>query len=167
MHAVEQSVAGEFVRAHAEQRLGCRRDEQHRAVLAMPGDDVGHVARQQAIAFLLGIEQAGAGAGEPFGAEREAGGIGHGGDDAERHRHALRRGEAGGCRPSALTQQQEAAASAKLAASATTRREADSAASSGTTTSQIAAKEPMPPVRQATAVTRPASESEDIACAAS
>ena len=58
-------------------------------------------------------------------------------------------------------------ASAKLDASATTRREAESAASSGTTTSQIAANEAMPPVNQATTVTRPVSESEDMTCALS
>ena len=52
-------------------------------------------------------------------------------------------------------------------ASATTRRDAESAASSGTTTSQIAAKDPMPPVSQATVVTRPASDSEERACALS
>src|SRR5258708_38539061 len=54
-----------------------------------------------------------------------------------------------------------AATSAKVDASATTRRDADSAASSGTTTSQIAAKEAMPPVSAATAVTSPVSASDD------
>jgi hypothetical protein len=50
-------------------------------------------------------------------------------------------------------------------ASVTTRREAESAASSGTTTNQIAAKEVMPPVHQATAVTRAVSETDDMTCA--
>ena len=47
------------------------------------------------------------------------------------------------------------------------RRDAESAASSGTTTSQIAANEPMPPVNQATTVTRPVSENAESACALS
>ena len=60
-----------------------------------------------------------------------------------------------------------AAPSASVEAVATTRRDADSAASSGTTTSQIAAKETMPPVDAATAVTSPVSASEDSTCALS
>ena len=60
-----------------------------------------------------------------------------------------------------------AAQSAKVEAVATTRRDADNAASSGTTTSQIAAKDSMPPVEAATAVTRPVSASDDSTCALS
>ena len=60
-----------------------------------------------------------------------------------------------------------AAASAKVEASATTRRDADNAASSGTTTSQIAAKDEIPPVLSATAVTSPVSASDDSTCAPS
>ena len=63
--------------------------------------------------------------------------------------------------------QKPAAASANVEAVATTRREAESAASSGTTTSQIAAKETMPPVDAATAVTSPVSASDDSTCALS
>ena len=72
MHAVEQAMAVQLGGAHPEQLLRRRRDEQHRAVFAVPGDDVGHVARQQVVAVLLGIEQPDAGAGELFGAERQA-----------------------------------------------------------------------------------------------
>ena len=50
---------------------------------------------------------------------------------------------------------------------ATTRREADKAASSGMTTSQTAAKDEMPPVLIATAMTRPPSASDDSTCALS
>src|ERR1700730_7270120 len=57
--------------------------------------------------------------------------------------------------------------SASAEANATTRREAESAASSGTTTSQIAAKDSMPPVVRATAMTSPASATEDSTCAPS
>src|SRR6266699_6010297 len=56
---------------------------------------------------------------------------------------------------------------ANMEANATTRREADRAASSGTTTSQIAAKDSMPPAVAATAVTSPASASDDSTCAPS
>ena len=74
----------------------------------------------------------------------------------------------GGSRWNALTASSSpAAASAKVEASATTRREADNAASSGTTTSQIAANEAIPPVHQATTVTKPVSASEDSMCALS
>ena len=73
---------------------------------------------------------------------------------------------AGGCRPNALSVSSTATAeSVRTEASVTTRREAESAASSGTTTSQIAAKEVMPPVHQATAVTRAVSETDDMTCA--
>ncbi len=75
---------------------------------------------------------------------------------------------AGGTRLPALSRSSRPAApSANVEASATTRREADNAASSGTTTSQIAANEPMPPVSQATMVTKPVSASEDSTCALS
>ena len=115
----------------------------------MAGDDVGHVAGEQAIAVLLGIEQPEAGARERLGAEREPGRIERRRNDAERRQRALlvldRR-----CRRQHIERpiinRKPAPPSAKVDASATTRREADSAASSGTTTSQIAANEPMPPV---------------------
>jgi hypothetical protein len=55
----------------------------------VPGDDVGHVAREQTIAFLLGIEQPGAGARELLGAKRETGGVEGGGDDRERGQRAM------------------------------------------------------------------------------
>jgi len=48
-----------------------------------------------------------------------------------------------------------------------TRRDAESAASSGITTSQIAAKDPMPPVVAATIKMNPASASDDSTCAPS
>ncbi len=60
-----------------------------------------------------------------------------------------------------------AAPSANVQAVATTRREAESDASSGTTTSQMAAKEAIPPVDAATAVTNPVKASEESTCALS
>ena len=89
MHAVEQAVAEQVLHLGAEQRLGRRRHEQHRAVAAMAGDDVGHVAGEQAVAVLLGVEQPEARARERFGAEREAGGIERRRDDAERRERRL------------------------------------------------------------------------------
>ena len=168
MNAIEQAVAMQLADLGAEQRLRRGRDEQHRAVAAVPGDDVGHVARQQAVTVLLGVEQPEARSRQRFSAERQTRGIERRRDDAERgqradfsrvgrRQHGLRAEETS--RP--------AATSAKVEASATTRRDADSAASSGTTTSQIAAKEAMPPVSAATAVTSPVSASEDSMCALS
>ena len=58
VHAVEQAVAEQLVARHAEQRFGRRRHEQHGAVAAVPGDDVGHIACEQTVALLLGVEQA-------------------------------------------------------------------------------------------------------------
>ncbi len=66
-----------------------------------------------------------------------------------------------------MTSSRPAASSAKVDAIATTRRDADSAASSGTTTSQIAAKDEIPPVLQATTKTSPVSDSDDRICAPS
>ena len=44
MHPIEQAATVQLVQPGAEQRLGRRRDEQHMAVAAVPGDDIGHVA---------------------------------------------------------------------------------------------------------------------------
>ena len=88
MHAVEQPMAVQFARPGAEQRFGGRRNEQHRAVAAVPRDDVGHVAREQAVAVLLRVEQPEARARERFGAEREARRIERRRDDAERRKRA-------------------------------------------------------------------------------
>ncbi len=60
-----------------------------------------------------------------------------------------------------MSRRDPAAPSATIEASATTRRDPDSAASTGTTTSQIAAKEPRPPVEDATVVTSPVSANDD------
>jgi hypothetical protein len=95
MHALEQAVAGEVGGADAEQLLGRRRDEQYLAVAAVPGDDVGHMARQQAVAVLLGMAQPVADTRQLLGAEREAGSIERGGDDAERDKRAMLGRDAG------------------------------------------------------------------------
>ena len=89
VHAVEQAVAEELAHRCAEQRLGRGRHEQHRAVAAVARDDVGHVAGQQPIAVLLGVEQPEARARERFGAEREPGGVERRRDDAERRERGL------------------------------------------------------------------------------
>ena len=168
MDPVEQAVAGQLATAHAEQFFGGRRDEQHRTVAAMPGNDVGHVARQQPVAVLLGIEQPETGTRQRLGAERQAGRVKSRRNDAER-RERGRRGRSRRRHRSmrAESSSKPAAESAKVEAGATTRRDAESAASSGTTTSQIAANEAMPPVEAATAVTMPVSASEDSTCALS
>ena len=88
MHAIEQVVAVQFAHLGAEQRFRRGRNEQHRAVLAMPGDDVGHVAGQEAITILLGVEQPEARSRQQLGAEREPGGIERRRDDAERRKRA-------------------------------------------------------------------------------
>ena len=126
MHAVEQAVAEQLLRPAAEQRLGRRRDEPHRAVAAMAGDDVGHVAREQAIAVLLGVRAARSSCARAIRAEREAGGIERGGDDAERRqRRPTARPDAARRAPSGRRTGTPAAPSAKVEADATTRREAD------------------------------------------
>ena len=71
MHAVEQAVAVQRGGAHAEQLLRRRRNEQYGAAFSVPGDDVGHVARQEVITVFFGIEQPDADAGELFGAKRQ------------------------------------------------------------------------------------------------
>ena len=53
IEAVEQAVAEQLRDGHADHGLHRRRDELHRAVAPMPGNDVAHVARQQAITLLL------------------------------------------------------------------------------------------------------------------
>ena len=88
MHAIEQMMAVQLTHLGAEQRFRRGRDEQHRAVLAMPGDDVGHVARQKTVAILLGIEQPEARPRERLGAECEPGGVERRRDDAERRERA-------------------------------------------------------------------------------
>ena len=110
MHAVEQAVAEQVLHLRAEQRLGRRRHEQHRAVAAVAGDDVGHVAGEQPIAVLLGIEQPEARARERFGAERKSGRVERRRDDAERCQRGLLVLEpaAGGSRSEVAHEQQEA-----------------------------------------------------------
>ncbi len=88
MHAIEQVMAMQLADLGAEQRLRRGRNEQHRAVASVPGDDVGHVARQEAIAILLGVQQPEARSRQGFGAEREAGGVERRRDDAERRERA-------------------------------------------------------------------------------
>ena len=84
MHAVEQAVVVQPIQAHAEQLFRGRRKEQHRAVLAVPADHVGHVAGEQPVAVLLRIEQPEAGAGQQLGAKRKPGRIERTENDAER-----------------------------------------------------------------------------------
>ena len=55
MNAVEQAIPARSWRGGAKQRLGRRRDEQDRAVLAVARDDVRHVAGEQTIAMFLGL----------------------------------------------------------------------------------------------------------------
>ena len=62
MDAVEQAVAEQPRRRRAQHRFRRRRDELHGAVAAMTRDHVAHVARQQAIAVFLDVEQRDAGA---------------------------------------------------------------------------------------------------------
>ena len=75
MDAVEQAVAGEPRGLCAEHGFGRGRDELHRAVAAVARNHVAHVARQQAIAVFLDIEQRHAGARQRFRAERQTRGI--------------------------------------------------------------------------------------------
>src|SRR6516225_4360957 len=72
VNTIEQSMADKLTLGDAEQLFACGRHKQHYAVPPMSSDDVGHTARKQAIASLLGIEQTGAGAQELFGNERKA-----------------------------------------------------------------------------------------------
>ena len=71
MHAVEQAVAVQLGGAPPNSCLRRRRNEQHRAVVAVAGDDVSHVAGQKAIAFFFGIEQPAPVRRELLGAERK------------------------------------------------------------------------------------------------
>ena len=161
--AVEQAMPMQFDDRATEQQFGGRRDEQHRAVAAMAGDHVGHVARQQPVTVLFGVEQPEARPRQRLGAEREPRRVERGGNDAER---GERRVAAGARSAAADEQRRESPAGRRrrgrsVEAVATTRRDAESAASSGTTTSQMAAKEAMPPVEAATTVTNPVSASDD------
>ncbi len=81
--AVEQPEPVQFARRDAEDGLRVGRGEQHPAVGAVASDDIGHVAGEQAAALLLGGQQPGIGARDPFGAERDAGRIEQGRHDAE------------------------------------------------------------------------------------
>ena len=160
MDAVEQAVALQPRDRRAEHGFGRGRDELDRAVAAMTRDHVAHVARQQAIAIFLDIEQRDGGARQQLGAERKPRGIERRRYHAERR--STRRATPGsdpdaGSKwkwPSTIRSAAHDIASAK--ANATTRREADSAASIGTTTSQIAAKDSIPPWLAATIMTRSA-----------
>ena len=89
VHAVEQAVAQEVLHLGAEERLGRRRHEQDGAVAPVARDDIGHVAREQTVAVLLGVKQPEAGARKQFRAERETGGVERSGDDAERRERGL------------------------------------------------------------------------------
>ena len=83
--AVEQAVAEQPRDRRSQHRLHGRRNELHRAVAAMARNHVAHVARQQAIAVLLDVEQRDAGARQRLGAERKARGIKRRRGHAERH----------------------------------------------------------------------------------
>ncbi len=89
VNAVEQAVAEQVIDLGAEQHLGGGRGEEHRAVAGVSRDDVGHVAGEQPVAVLFGVEKPEARARERFGAEREPGRVQRGGDDAERRERAL------------------------------------------------------------------------------
>ena len=85
---IEQMMAVQLADLGAEQGFRRGRHKQHRAVLAVPGDDVGHVARKKAIAVLLGIEQPETCSRQQLGAERKPGGIERRRYDAERRERA-------------------------------------------------------------------------------
>ena len=89
MHAVEQTLPEQILHPRAKQRLGRRRHEQHLAVAAMAGNDVGHVAGEQPVAIFLRIEQPETRTRQQLGTERQASGIERGGDDAERGKRRL------------------------------------------------------------------------------
>ncbi len=83
VNAVEQAVRVQIADPAAEQRFGGGRREQHRAVAAVPRDHVRHVARQQPVAILFGVQQPETGAGQRLGPERETGCVQCGGNDTE------------------------------------------------------------------------------------
>ena len=94
MDAVEQAMALKPRHRRAEHGFGGGRDELHRAGTAMARDHVAHVARQQAIAIFLDVEQRHAGARQQLRAERKARGIERCGRDAKRDQYAAQ-GSAG------------------------------------------------------------------------
>src|ERR1700674_5404730 len=55
----------------------------------MPGDDVGHIAGEKAIAILLGVQQPKAGPGKRLGTKRKASRVKRRRDDAERRQRAV------------------------------------------------------------------------------
>ena len=57
MHALEQTMAHQFAGARAKHVLGRGRYEQHRTIAVVPGDHVCHIACEQAVAILLGVEE--------------------------------------------------------------------------------------------------------------
>jgi len=90
MDAFEQAMPLQISDARAEQRLAGRRHEQHAAVAAVPRDHVGHIACQQPIAVLFGVEQPEAGARQRLGAERKPRRIESCRNDAERGERRVR-----------------------------------------------------------------------------
>ena len=85
MDAVEQAVAEQPRYRRAQHGFRRGRNELHGAVAAMTRDHVAHVARQQAIAIFLDVEQRDAGARQRLGAEGKPGGIERRRCHAERH----------------------------------------------------------------------------------
>ena len=84
MNAVEQTMPDQFARQRVEQRIGRRRDEFDRAIAAMPRDDVAHIARKQAVAILLRVEQAARGLSEHIHHEGQQCAVGANADDPDR-----------------------------------------------------------------------------------
>ena len=172
MDAIEQAMAEQPRDRHAEHGFGRRRNELHRAVAAdgarsrrsccAPAGDSALPRRKAARRWCAPATP------------RRRQGPRHRASPKRRRTPSARRAtprsvSAAGKQPrmSERDQQRRRRTAPARRQSATTRREADSAASSGTTTSQIAAKDSMPPVVTATAMTRPASASDDSTCAPS
>ena len=119
MDAIEQTRA-RAIRRYAQPNSDsrCRRNKQHGAVAAVPRDHVGHVARQQPVTVLLGVEQPETGARQRLGAEREPRRVERGRDDAERgKRRRVRR-----CRAAATDRARRKAPAGRRHRARTSRR---------------------------------------------
>ena len=169
-HARGRTGRGRAVRRPARRTALRRgRNEQHRAVAAMAGDDVGHVAGQQAIAVFLRIEQPEAGAGERFRAKRETGGIERGRDDPERRERAMvaaaQRTPAH--RPNAASRAGDRRRQARRSKPPPPPGARPKRGFQRHHHEPDRGKDEMPPVLQATTKTSPVSESDDRICAPS
>ena len=88
---LEQAVVPQFRYGHAKQNFRGRRNELHGAIALVARNHVAHVARQQAIATFLDVQQRDSGARQRLGAERNSRGIQRRGRNAGRHQDAVRR----------------------------------------------------------------------------